>query len=365
MKFNIERKKILPSLQAVCSVIDKKSSLPIFNNILINLEKDYIKFTGTDLEVEITSIIDYESQDTGEITISARKLLDICRNLSDDSVIEFSLNKEKMLIKSGKTKFSLNTLPASDFSTTEKIDAKITVTLPQIDLKNLIENSIHFMAQQDVRYYLNGILLELEKGSLKAVATNGHRLSLNEITEEKIQENIQIIIPKKGVMELNRLLDKAEEEVTLQISDNHVRLSKGSIQFTSKLIDGKFPDYTKVIPQKSDHSAKINLIEFKQALSNASILSNEKYKGVRLSLKNNSLHIFALNPEKEEAEEEIVIEYEGEEMDIGFNVTYLLDALRCIPTEHVIFDLSDTNSSCLILPDSDSKSKYIVMPMKI
>lgn len=365
MKFNIERTKILPSLQAVCSVIDKKHTLPIFNNLLITLEKERIKITGTDLEVEIVSTLDHISEDIGEITISARKLLDICRTLPNDAVIEFSLNNEKILIKSGKSKFNLGTLPASDFSTTEQLNTNITLTLPQIDLKNLIENSIIFMAQQDVRYYLNGILLELEEGSLKAVATNGHRLSLNEITEEKIKESIKIIIPRKGVIELNRLLDRGDEEVTLQISDNHVRLSKGSIQFTSKLIDGKFPDYTKVIPEKSEHSAKINQEVFTQALRRVSILSNEKYRGVRLSLKKNSLHAFALNPEHEEAEEEIEIQYEGEEIDIGFNVTYLLDALSCIATEDVIFDISDPNSSCLILPDSDSKSKYIVMPMKI
>ena len=366
MKFSIKRAKILPSLQAVCSVISKKHSLAVYNNLLLRLEKDHIKITCTDLEVEIASTLEHISEDTGETTISAKKILDICRSLPNDSVIEFDLDKEKMLIKSGKSKFTLSTLPASDFSTTEKLDTNITVTLAQIDLKNLIENSIIFMAQQDVRYSLNGILLEMETGSLKVVATNGHRLSFREIATEKIQENSKIVIPRKGVIELNRLLDREDEEVTLQISDNHIRLSKGDIQFTSKLIDKKFPDYNKVIPAKSDYPARINQEAFTQALRRASILSNEKYRGIRLLLKKNSLHAFALNPEQEAAEEEIEIQYEGEEIDIGFNVNYLLDALACIPTEDVIFDISNANSSCLILPDSDDlKCKYIVMPMKI
>lgn len=366
MNFNIHRNEILPSLQAICGVIDRRQALPILSNLLIVAEKGKIIFTGTDMEVEMVTEINHPSETQGEITVPARKLLDICRALPDDSNINFSFNRDQVLVKSGKSKFTLATLPATEFPSTEVLGSSNKISLPQEELKTLLEDTMFSMAQQDVRYYLNGLLLELEKNSLRAVATDGHRLALKEISlKTGIEEPQQIIIPRKGVIELIRLLDSDDKKVSIEVSRNHIRVSKEKLQFTSKLIDGKFPDYQKVIPKEGAHPVKTNREILKQGLIRASILSNEKYKGVRLVLQHDQLKAFAHNPEQEEAEEEIEINYKGDDIEIGFNVTYLLDALSTIKTEQVILNISDPNSSCLVLPDDETECKYVVMPMRL
>ena len=366
MNFNINRNEILPSLQAVCGVIDRRQALPILSNLLIVAEKGKIAFTSTDMEVEMVSEINHPSETQGEITVPARKLLDICRALPDDANINLSFNKDQVLVKSGKSKFTLTTLPATEFPSTEALGSSNKISLPQEEFKALLEDTMFSMAQQDVRYYLNGLLLELEKNSLRAVATDGHRLASKEISVKTgIEEPQQIIIPRKGVIELIRLLDGEDKNVSIEVSQNHIRVSKEKLQFTSKLIDGKFPDYQRVIPKEGAHPVKTNRELLKQGLIRASILSNEKYKGIRLMLQHNLLKAFAHNPEQEEAEEEIEINYNGDDIEIGFNVTYLLDALSTIKTEQVILNISDPNSSCLVLPDDETECKYVVMPMRL
>ena len=366
MNFNINRNEILPSLQVVCGVIDRRQALPILSNLLIVAEKDKITFTGTDMEVEMVTSISHQAETPGEITVPARKFLDICKALPDDSNIGLSFNKDQVVVKSGKSKFTLATLPATEYPSTEALGNSSEISLPQKEFRALLEDTMFSMAQQDVRYYLNGLLLELEKNSLRAVATDGHRLALKEIkVKTGIEEAQQIIIPRKGVVELIRLLDGEDENISVEVSQNHIRVSKDKVQFTSKLIDGKFPDYQRVIPKEGAHPVKTNRDTLKQGLIRASILSNEKYKGIRLVLQKDLLKAFAHNPEQEEAEEEIEINYQGDDIEIGFNVTYLLDALSTIKTQEVILNISDPNSSCLILPDDDTDCKYVVMPMRL
>jgi len=366
MNFNIKRDEFLPLLQVVCSMIDRRQVLPILSNLLVVAEKEKITLTGTDMEVEMVVSIDHQADTPGEITVPARKLFDICKALPDGSKIGLSFNNDKVLIKSGKSKFTLATLPASEYPATEALAKNSEISLPQKEFRALLEDTMFSMAQQDVRYYLNGLLLEFEKNSLRAVATDGHRLALKEIkVQTGIEEAQQIIIPRKGVIELIRLLDGEDENISVEVSQNHIRVSKDRIQFTSKLIDGKFPDYQRVIPKEGEYPVKTNRDILKQGLIRASILSNEKYKGIRLVLQNDLLKAFAHNPEQEEAEEEIEVSYEGEDIEIGFNVTYLLDALSSIKTEQVILNISDPNSSCLILPDDETDCKYVVMPMRL
>ena len=366
MKFNIARNKILPLLQTVCGVIERRQSLPILSNLLIVAEGKKIIFTGTDMEVEMVTTTNHHCEDPGEITAPAKKFLDICRALPEDSNIELSFKKDQVLVKSGKSRFTLATLPATEFPSTEVLGSSKKITVPQEDFKSLLEDTMFSMAQQDVRYYLNGLLLELGKDSLRAVATDGHRLALKEINVKTgIEETQQIIVPRKGVVELIKILGGADEKISIEISQNHIRVEKGEAQFTSKLIDGKFPDYLRVIPKGGDYPITTNREILKQGLVRASILSNEKYKGIRLILQKDLLKAFAHNPEQEEAEEEIDIKYGGEDIEIGFNVTYLLDALSAIKTEQVILNIEDPNSSCLILPDNKTECKYVVMPMRL
>ena len=366
MKFNINRNDILPLLQMVCAVIERRQTLPILGNLLIVAEGNKITFTGTDMEVEMVATINHPSKNSGEVTVPAKKLLDICKALPDGLNIELSFNKDRVVVKSGKSKFTLATLPAAEFPSTEAPESSNKISVSQEDFKSLLEDTMFSMAQQDVRYYLNGLLLELEKNSLRAVATDGHRLALKEIrVQTGIEETQQIIIPRKGVIGLVRLLDGGDENINIEISQNHIRVGKEAVQFTSKLIDGKFPDYQRVIPKGGDYPIIANRENLKQGLVRASILSNEKYKGIRLILQKNLLKAFAHNPEQEEAEEEIEIKYAGENIEIGFNVTYLLDALSAIKTEQVILNIEDPNSSCLILPDNETECKYVVMPMRL
>lgn len=366
MKFNINKDKILSSLQTSCGVIERKQTLPVLSNLLIVAEKEKITFTGTDMEVEIVSIIAHENESIGEVTVPAKKFLDICRALPDGSNIDLSFNKTQATVKSGKSKFTLATLPATEFPLTEAIGNSIKIILSQERFRSLLEDTMFSMAQQDVRYYLNGLLIEIKKDSLRAVATDGHRLALKEIeVKTGLEEAQQIIVPRKGVIELIKLLDDDNENINIEISQNHIRIEKDTIQFTSKLVDGKFPDYQRVIPKEGSYPLRADRELLKQGLIRASILSNEKYKGVRLILQKGTLKAFAHNPEQEEAEEEIEINYNGDEIEIGFNVTYLLDALSAIKTKQVILNISDPNSSCLVLPDNEIECKYVVMPMRL
>ena len=365
MNFTIDREKLLPSLQVINGVVERRHTLPILSNFLLTIDKNSMTLTGTDMEVELISRIN-QGGEQAEFTLPARKLLDICRALPESSSLDFSVKKDQVTMKSGKSRFTLATLPANEFPATEIAEADIDFQIGQDVLKGLIEDTHFAMAQQDVRYYLNGLLLEVSDGLLRAVATDGHRLAMKDVQQNmSAADTSQVIIPRKGVTELLRLLDESGDPARVQISQNHIRVILENMQFTSKLIDGRFPDYERVVPDTSDNRVLAEREALRQSLTRASILSNEKYKGVRIILKENSIKALAHNPEHEEAEEELEVEYGGDEMEIGFNVSYLLDALNVIDTEKVIMTIKDPNSSCLLLPDGDESCKYVVMPMRL
>lgn len=365
MKFNIDRDVLLPVLQTVSGVVDRRQTLPILSNLLFNLETNSLSVTATDMEVELIVKIEVPLEQTGELTLPARKLFDICRALPQESKLQFEVKNDRVLIKSGRSRFTLASLPAPEYPVIDITENIAVFSIKQKKLDQLLTNTQFAMAQQDVRYYLNGLLLEISTGKLRAVATDGHRLALDE-TEIKttIEEPIQIIVPRKGITELTRLLQD-ETEIEIQVSTNHIRIKNSNTCFTSKLIDGRFPDYKRVIPELSNTPVLAEREELKSSLTRASILSNEKYRGVRIMLSSNSLRALAHNPEQEEAEEELEVQYEGDELEIGFNVSYLLDTLSIIKSDKVKLSVLDANSSCLVLPEDETNCQYVVMPMRL
>lgn len=369
MKFSVQRENLLKPLQNIVGVVERRQTLPVLSNVLVSANENSLSMTTTDLEVEMVTMNELDIGEGGTVTVPARKFFEICRALPEASNIEFTVdnNKQRATIKSGKSRFSLATLPADEFPNIEKIKSTFDFSCTQHQLKQLIENTQFAMAQQDVRYYLNGLLLEIDKGSIRSIATDGHRLAFCEIEIDlNPSEVTQVILPRKGVMELGKILEDDDSEVRIEIGANHLRVTLNEMQFTTKLIDGKFPDYTRVIPRKGDKLITINRDLVKQAFARASILSNEKYRGIRLTLLPGLLQAQAHNPEMEEAEEEVEIDYQGEQLVIGFNVTYLLDAINAIVTEDINIELGDANSSCLITPQGETTScKYVVMPMRL
>ena len=366
MKFIIKREQLLPSLQIINGVIEKRHTLPILSNFLMCTSPTSITLTGTDMEVELVSVINQVVKENAEFTLPARKLLDICKALPEGAELDFSINKDQTIIKSGKSRFTLITLPASEFPAIEISTPSTDFKIPQKVLKALLVDTMFAMAQQDVRYYLNGLLIEVSKDKLRSVATDGHRLALKEIDVKiDIKESAQIIVPRKGISEVVRLLNESENLVRVQISQNHIRVTMDGLQFTSKLVDGRFPDYGRVIPKPTETPVFADRETLRQSLTRASILSNEKYKGVKIILKPGNITALAHNPEQEEAEEELEVEYTGEEIEIGFNVSYLLDALNAIKTEKAVLTITGPNSSCLLLPFKENYCKYVVMPMRL
>jgi DNA polymerase-3 subunit beta len=308
---------------------------------------------------------DVQVDSPGEVTVPGRKLLDICRALPEDAQLAISLSGEKLSIKSGRSKFSLTTLPAAEFPTVEDISAGKSVSVSQKVLARLLEKTHFSMAQQDVRYYLNGLLLETGGNVLRAVATDGHRLALCEVkVEGGDAPEQQVIVPRKGVLELQRLMS-GEGDLAIELGTNHIRIQLDGIRFTSKLIDGRFPEYQRVIPQDNSNALSADRGLFKSALQRTAILSNEKYRGIRLIIRDNNMVLQAHNPEQEEAEEELGIQYTGEEIEIGFNVNYLLDALGAIESDEVTLAVVDGNSSCLLREPGKDDCKYVVMPMRL
>jgi DNA polymerase-3 subunit beta len=366
MEITIARNDLLPSLQTVIGVVDRRQALPILGNILFSTDKTAIEITASDMEVELKSTIQNRNEVKKEITLPARKMLDICRALPEGAQIRINISGDRAVISSGKSRFTLSTLAAQEYPLIEMQSILAEFSLTQAVLKEILEKTAFSMAQQDVRYYLNGLLLELTADRIRAVATDGHRLALNDTQcNINIKEKVQIIVPRKGVMELIRLLDNNEEKINVQISTNHIRVIFPEQVFTSKLIDGKFPDYDRVVPETSNTPVIANREILKQSLTRASILSNEKYRGVRILLEKAKLRALAHNPEQEEAEEEVDVTYDGQDLEIGFNVSYLLDALGIIKTENVRITINNPNSSCLLLPDDNDNCKYVVMPMRL
>lgn len=366
MNLTTSRESLLRPLQAVIGVVERRQTMPILANVLVIARNGQLAVTATDLEVELVaqSGVD-EIKTEGEITVPARKLLDICRALPEEATVNLRLDGDRMVVKSGRSRFVLSTLAAADFPVVEDIAADREITLAQADVRRLLEKTHFSMAQQDVRYYLNGLLLETGGGVLRAVATDGHRLALCEVGLENDGGSAQqVIIPRKGVLELQRLLGD-EEDVDLAIGANHIRAKVGNIRFTSKLIDGRFPDYDRVIPKPEGNRMRAGRDYLRSALQRAAILSNEKYRGIRLDIAPKSLKIQANNPDQEEAHDEIEVDYEGDDMEIGFNVNYLLDALGAVDADEVELGFVDANSSCVIKSPGVDDAKFVVMPMRL
>lgn len=366
MKLSTSRESLLKPLQAVIGVVERRQTMPVLANVLLVATDGELSVTATDLEVELSATNPVDSVSApGEITVPGRKLLDICRALEDGSDVTLSLKGDRVTVQSGRSKFVLSTLPAAEFPLIEDASMDRQFDMSQADLSRLLDRTHFSMAQQDVRYYLNGLLLESGEGKLRAVATDGHRLALSDtpLAGESGARN-QVIVPRKGVVELQRLLD-GDDDVQIALSDNHIRVVVGGIRFTSKLIDGRFPDYDRVIPDNEAHVLKADRDTLRHALQRAAILSNEKYRGVRLEFSPGKIKIQANNPDQEEAEEEIEVDYDGTDMEIGFNVNYLLDALSAVENSEVEFGLVDPGSSCVVRAPGDKDSLYVVMPMRL
>ena len=364
MKFSAERENLLKALQAVIGVVERRQTMPILANLLLSAEQGKLSVTATDLEVELVAIAEIKSGADGRLTIPGRKLLDICRSLPEGLTLTLTQDADKVTIKAGKSRFVLATLPATDFPIIDELAQQQSLTLPQGDLRRLLDKTHFSMAQQDVRYYLNGMLLETDGKMLRTVATDGHRLALCEMDLPSKAGSQQVIIPRKGVLELQRLLG-TEGDVQITIGSNHIRAQIDDVRFTSKLIDGRFPEYGRVIPAAPAKAIVADREALRSALQRTSILANEKYRGIRLALKKNSMTLQAHNPEQEEAEEQVEVNYKGDELEVGFNVGYLLDALAAVDGNEVEIGVTDGNSSCLVRAPGATSARYVVMPMRL
>ncbi len=367
MKFTINREALLKPLQLVAGVVERRHTLPVLSNVLMVIEGDQLSLTGTDLEVELVGRVTVEAgADAGEITVPARKLMDICKSLPENTLVEIKQDDQRIKVKAGRSRFTLSTLPANEFPSIEEEAGSVSFTIDQARVRRLIDRTAFAMAQQDVRYYLNGMLLEVSHNCLRAVATDGHRLAMCYTDGDINQlEKHQVIVPRKGILELARLLTDGGESVHITLGASHIRAKTGDFMFTSKLVDGKFPDYERVIPKGGNNVIVGDRQMLRQAFQRASILSNEKYRGIRLILSDGQLKVMANNPEQEEAEEELNLMYHGDSMEIGFNVSYLLDVLSVLSGDAVKMILSDPNSSALLEESEAGDSTYVVMPMRL
>ena len=367
MHFTIQREALLKPLQLVAGVVERRQTLPVLSNVLLVVQGQQLSLTGTDLEVELVGRVALEEPaEAGEITVPARKLMDICKSLPSDALIDIRVDEQKLLIKAGRSRFTLSTLPANDFPSVEESQGSLTFAVAQSKLRRLIERTSFAMAQQDVRYYLNGMLLEVNAGRLSAVATDGHRLALCALEAGLEQtDKHQVIVPRKGILELARLLTEPDEPVSIVLGQHHHRATTGDFTFTSKLVDGKFPDYQRVLPRNGDKLVVGDRQALREAFSRTAILSNEKYRGIRLQLASGLLKIQANNPEQEEAEEEVQVDYFGDALEVGFNVSYLLDVLGVMSADQVRITLADANSSALLQEADNDDSAYVVMPMRL
>ncbi len=367
MKLEITREGLLKPLQQVIGAVERRQTLPALGNVLIRADESGVELAATDLEIELRASVEGSAEVAGETTVAARKLLEIVRTLPSAASIRLEQEGERLALRAGRSRFTLATLPAAEFPLIEDVQPQVTFELAQGELKNAIDRIGFAMAQQDVRYYLNGLLLELAGDRLRTVATDGHRLSLCEtMAELPAADGQQVIVPRKGVNELARLLDEqAQDPAGVRMGSNHVQVVLPGLRFTSKLIDGRFPDYTRVVPDGGTKEMRADREALRGALARTSILSNEKYKGVRLGMSTEGLRVQTHNPDQEEAEEELEVEYQGDPLEIGFNVVYLLDILTSLEGEEVRAQFNDANSSVLITDPTDEASRHVVMPMRL
>lgn len=368
MKITIQRSALLKPLQMISGVVERRQTLPILANVLIAIKNQRLYLTGTDMEIEMIGSVPLEQPvEDCAITVSARKLLDICRALSEDAMVDLVLEGDHLVLRSGKSRFMLATLPADDFPNVEDGPFTTEFTISQAKLKKLFGKTHFAMGQQDVRHYLNGALFDINQGVIKCVATDGHRLAFSTMDESHLGDSsVKVILPRKSILELIRLLDaNGDQEATVCIGDNHFRVIAEDFTFTSKLINAQYPDYEKLIPRSVANTVIASRDGLKQALTRASILCNEKFRGIRLQLEQGLLRIVANNPEQEEAEELVQLEYQGEKVEIGFNVAYLLDVLSTIASDTIRWSFSDPNAGVIIESSEKDNSLYVVMPMRL
>ncbi|MBS25317.1 MAG: DNA polymerase III subunit beta [Gammaproteobacteria bacterium] len=370
MKLQIKRDNTVNPLTLTTSVVERRQTLPILSNILLEVDSDGIlRLIGTDLEVEtqIEIPIDVDGLIPGKSTVSARKLLDICRALPEGSLLKITQKESKVNIQCGNSRFSLQSLPAEDFPRLDDAEHwEERVKLSQGSLRALLEKTSFSMAHQDVRYFLNGVLLELSETEIAAVATDGHRLARSAISlNEPITTPRQAIVPRKAVQELNRFLDNTDDPVTVEMNPSHLRFSRAGAVLTTKVIDGKFPDYRSVVEQNLTRVVLADRVELYDVLARTAVLTNEKYRGIRLEVESGGLKVTAHNPDQEEASDQIAIDYDGEKIEIGFNVAYLMDAIRAIHEEKVEILLEDTSSGCLLRGPGVENTQYLIMPMRL
>lgn len=366
MHIRTDRERLLPVLSKVVGVIERRQTLPILGNIFINAAGDLLTLIGTDLEIEIRAQIDAEVREAGEITLPARKFIDICKAVPENTDIFVHVHDQRATITAGKSRFNLSTLPAIDFPFMESSDSKGSIELdPQI-FKEMLEKTSFAMANQDVRYYLNGLYLKLDSQSITVVATDGHRMAkIGKEMAFPISEALEVILPRKTILELSRLLGSTTERMRMDLGERMMRVTVGEILLTSKLVDGRYPDYQRVIPILADKVAYVDREMLRQSLQRTSILSNEKYKGIRLEFKPGLLKLQAHNPEQEEAEEEIDIDYTQEPTAIGFNVSYLLDVLHAVGEERIEIRFTNSDSSALLRGEEREDQTFVVMPMRL
>ena len=361
-----ERNALLTSLSAVVGVVERRHTLPILSNLLLEKKAGKLTLLATDLELQVSTQLDAQAGEDFAITIAARKLFDIVRALPDSAKVKLDTKDSQVVVSACKSRFTLQTLPAADFPRVETgAGLGEAISLPQKTLKRLLQLVQFAMASQDIRYYLNGMLLVLEGKQLRVVATDGHRLSYAETQLETEAEAREVIIPRKTVVELSKLLNDVEDPVELRIGANQVTITLSGTELVTKVVDGKFPDYHRVIPASQPRHLKANRQRVIQALQRAAILSNEKFRGVRLVMSENTLGIVCNNNEQEEAADEIEVSYNGDPLDVGFNVTYLLDGLGALNSEEITLSLGDANSSMLLTSEGEAGFKYVVMPMRI
>ena len=366
MKFQIEKETLLNPLQQIIGAVEKRQTMPALSNVLLRAADNSLTLITTDLEIELVSQVAMIIDETGEITVPARKLLDICKALPAEATIKFTVKDNKAQVQSGRSRFSLTTLPANDFPALDTINSVYDFEIKQKTLRDIIDKTAFAMAQQDVRYYLNGLMLEVSANNLRAVATDGHRLAYCEKeTSADIADIKQVILPRKGVLELVRLLSDTDDIAKITLGSNHLQVTFNDIRLTSKLIDGRFPDYNRVIPTEAANIMTADRDQLRQALIRASILSNEKYRGIRLILEKNLVKLQAQNPDQEEADIELEVVYSGDYIEIGFNVNYMLDVLNVNNSEMVQAALRDSNSSFLLTYPNQTDCKYVIMPMRL
>ena len=366
-QIQLSRDALLKPLQSVTGIVERRHTLPILSNVLIDTSDQRLNLVATDLEIQVSTIAQCDSvSEKQSVTVSARKLLEILRALPEDSELTLDVQNARLALKAGRSRFSLQTLPAEDFPRLAETEASSTIIrLKQKALKSLLLLVQYAMAQQDIRYYLNGLLIVFEKSQLSVVATDGHRLAFASMPVDHSSEKQEVILPRKAVLELVRLLEDTEEEVEINVSANQVKIAFSGIVVLSKVVDGKFPDYARVIPTGYVKNIVIDRLLLLQSLQRASILSNEKFRGVRWVLTENALRISCTNTDHEEAQEEIELSYNAEPLDVGFNVNYLLDVLNNVSAQSIVCAFGDASSSVLITVADNPSFKYVIMPMRI